>query len=203
MSCTPFIISRPAFWATRCRSWSRASRARRAAVRSSRQCLRVASAAPESASRRSNPIRESRFLSASLRRSRRARRADLLQHGNGRAPPCTRPEEAPAFPKESMNTACTRPGFGNDLGAIMGADFGFIGLDNGIECCRIDIAFFSQDGFQRAHPQLGLGQFRMVMVVVMMIVVVACHGLRIDAIFGLCRGTDSVSLSEWGFGGYV
>ena len=67
----------------------------------------------------------------------------------------------------------------------------------------IDIAFFGQDGFQRAHPQLGLGQFRMVRVVVMMIVIVACHGLRINAIFCPCRGTDSVSPCEWGFGGYA
>jgi hypothetical protein len=39
--------------------------------------------------------------------------------------------------------------------------------------------------------------------VVVMIVVVAGHGLRIDAIFCPCRGTDSVSLSEWGFRGYA
>ena len=93
------------------------------------------------------------------------------------------------------------PGFGNNLGAIVGTDFGFVGLDDGIERGRIDIAFLGQHGLERAHAQFGLGQFRMVMVVV--IVVVAGHGLRIAAIFCPCRGGDSASVCTWGFREYA
>ena len=75
------------------------------------------------------------------------------------------------------------PGLGDHLRAIMRADLGLIGLDDGVERGRIDVAFFGQDGFQRAHAQLGLGQFRMrVVVVMMMVVIVIGHGARIGAI---------------------
>ncbi len=46
-----------------------------------------------------------------------------------------------------------------------------------VERRRIDIAFFGQHGFQRAHAQLGFRQLGMVVVVMMVIVgVVVCHG---------------------------
>jgi hypothetical protein len=41
------------------------------------------------------------------------------------------------------------------------------------------------------------------MVVVMMIMVVAGHGLRIAAIFCPCRGGDSASLCAWGLQEYA
>ena len=37
------------------------------------------------------------------------------------------------------------PGFGDDLRAVVRADLGFVGLDDGIERGRIDIAFFGQN----------------------------------------------------------
>ena len=49
------------------------------------------------------------------------------------------------------------PGFGDDAGAGMRADLGLIGLDDGIERGRIDIALLGQHGLQRAHAQLHLG----------------------------------------------
>jgi hypothetical protein len=49
-----------------------------------------------------------------------------------------------------------KPSLGDDLCAIVGSDLGLICLDDGIECGRIDIAFFGQDGFERADPQLHL-----------------------------------------------
>ena len=57
------------------------------------------------------------------------------------------------------------PRLGDNPGAIVRADLGFVGLDNGIERSRIDIAFFGQDGFERPHAQLRLGQFRVMMIV--------------------------------------
>ena len=57
------------------------------------------------------------------------------------------------------------PGLGDNLRAVVRPDLGFIGLDDGIERGRIDIALFGQDGFERAHAQFGLGQFRMIVVV--------------------------------------
>ena len=65
------------------------------------------------------------------------------------------------------------PGFRNNLRAIVRTDFRFVGLDDGIESSRIDIAFLGQDGLERAYAQFGLGQFRMVV-----IVVVGGHGLK-------------------------
>jgi hypothetical protein len=65
-----------------------------------------------------------------------------------------------------------RPSLGDDLRAIMRADLCFVGLDNGIERGRIDIAFFGQDGFQRSHAQFSLGKLRMVVIVVVVVIVV-------------------------------
>jgi hypothetical protein len=42
------------------------------------------------------------------------------------------------------------PGLGDGARAAMRADFVLVGLDDGIERGRLDIAFFGQDGFQRA-----------------------------------------------------
>ena len=52
------------------------------------------------------------------------------------------------------------PGFGDHLRAVVRADLGFIGLDDGIERGGIDVALFGQDRLERAHAQFGLGQFR-------------------------------------------
>ena len=71
------------------------------------------------------------------------------------------------------------PGLGDDLRAVMRADPGLVGLDDGIERGRLDIALLGQDRLQRAHAQFGLRQFRMVVIVVMMVVVVVimvAHG---------------------------
>jgi hypothetical protein len=68
------------------------------------------------------------------------------------------------------------PGLGDNLRAIVRADPGFIGLDNGIERGWFDIAFFGQDRLERAHAQLGLRQFRMVVIVMMVVVIVVGHG---------------------------
>ena len=72
------------------------------------------------------------------------------------------------------------PGFGDDARAIVRADLRFVGLDDGIERGRLDIALFGQDGLERAHAQFGLGQVRMVVVVVMMVI---GHIGRIIALF--------------------
>ena len=53
--------------------------------------------------------------------------------------------------------------------AVARPDLGLVGLDQKVERSGIDIALFGQDRFERAHAQLGLGQFRMI---VMMVV---CH----------------------------
>ena len=52
---TAFTMALPASSEIQCRSWNHASRARRVAPHSSPRCLRAASAAPGSASRRSSP----------------------------------------------------------------------------------------------------------------------------------------------------
>ena len=64
------------------------------------------------------------------------------------------------------------PGLGDDAGADVRADLGLVGLDDEVERGRIDVALLGQDGLQRAHPQLRLGQLRAVLVIVVMIVVV-------------------------------
>jgi hypothetical protein len=50
------------------------------------------------------------------------------------------------------------PGFGYDARADMRAHLGLVGLDDGVEGGRIDIAFFGQHGFQRPHAQLHFGE---------------------------------------------
>ncbi len=74
------------------------------------------------------------------------------------------------------------PGFRHDLRAIARADLGLIGLDDGVERGRVDIAFFGQDGFERAHAQLHLRQFRMVVIVIMV-----AHGAKNKRVVGRCR----------------
>ena len=84
------------------------------------------------------------------------------------------------------------PGPGDDAGAVARADLLLVGLDQEIERGRIDVAFFGQHRFQRAHAQLGFRQFGMVVIVVVMMVVVVVvmvvHKGRIVAKSGLCRG---------------
>ena len=59
-----------------------------------------------------------------------------------------------------------------------------------VERGRIDVALFGQDGLQRAHAQLRLGQLRAVLVVmIVVVVIVCCHGnanSRIVSSFGGC-----------------
>ena len=64
------------------------------------------------------------------------------------------------------------PRLGDDARAAMRANLGLVGLDQGVERDRIDIALLGQDCFKRAHAQLRLGQFG----AVVMIVVVVGHG---------------------------
>jgi hypothetical protein len=54
--------------------------------------------------------------------------------------------------------------------ADLRAHLGLVGFDDGVESGRIDIAFFGQHGFQRPHAQLHFGEFRTVLVVMVMIV---------------------------------
>ena len=73
----------------------------------------------------------------------------------------------------------------NDAGAVARADLGLVSFDQEIERGRIDITFFGQNRLEGAHAQLGLRQFRMVVIVVM---IRAGHNLTIGAIFRRCRG---------------
>jgi len=82
------------------------------------------------------------------------------------------------------------PGFGDDVRAIVRADFGLIGLDDGIERRRIDVAFLGQDRLQRADAQFGLRQFRMVVMVMVVVVIMFAHAAKIVAKSGLCRAGD-------------
>ena len=75
------------------------------------------------------------------------------------------------------------PGLGDDARAIVRADPGLIGLHDGVERGRIDIALLGQHGLQRADAELDLGQLR---VVVVMIVI--AHTRRIPEKIRLCRG---------------
>jgi hypothetical protein len=68
------------------------------------------------------------------------------------------------------------PGACYDLGAIVRADAGLVSLDDGVERGRIDIAFFGQDGLERAHPQLCLAELGAMVVLVLMLMVLAGHG---------------------------
>lgn len=64
------------------------------------------------------------------------------------------------------------PGLGDHLRAIVRADLGLVGLDDGVQRRRLDIAFFGQDALERAHPQLGLGQLGMVVIMVVVVMVI-------------------------------
>ena len=58
------------------------------------------------------------------------------------------------------------PGACDDLAANMRADLGLVCFNDLVEHGRVDIAFFGQHRLKGAHPQRHLGQFRMVMIVV-------------------------------------
>src|SRR4051794_12805969 len=86
------------------------------------------------------------------------------------------------------------PGLGDDAGAIVGADPGLIGLDDGIERGRLDVTFLGQDRLEGAHAQLGLGQLGMVVIVVVMMFT---HASKIVPESGPCRGEDSANIAPW------
>src|SRR5262245_37819261 len=67
--------------------------------------------------------------------------------------------------KQGLFECRVAPGLSDDSGAVAWSDPGLVGLDNGIERGRIDIALFGQHGFQRAHSQLGFRKLGMVVVV--------------------------------------
>ena len=75
------------------------------------------------------------------------------------------------------------PGAGHDARAVARPDARLVRLDDGVERRRIDMALLGQDGFERAHPRLHLGQFRMIgmVVIVMMVVVIVRHGASLCA----------------------
>ena len=58
------------------------------------------------------------------------------------------------------------PGLGDDARADMRADPGLVRLDDAVERRRIDIALLDQNGFERPHAQLHLGQCRSIVVIV-------------------------------------
>ena len=68
------------------------------------------------------------------------------------------------------------PGLGDDDRAVARADLGLVGLDDGVERGRIDVALLGQHGFQRAHAKLRFRQLRAVLVVMIVVVVVSGHG---------------------------
>src|SRR5437879_10850082 len=92
------------------------------------------------------------------------------------------------------------PGLSDHANAVARSDLLLIEIDQEVEGCRIDIAFLGQDRFQRAHAQLGLRQFGMIVIMVVVVVVMPGHGAKIGAKSGLCRGRDSASISPWGRG---
>ena len=68
------------------------------------------------------------------------------------------------------------PGLGDDPGAVVRADLGFVGLDQHIERLRVHVAFLDQDRFERAHAQVHLREMRAVLVIVVVImIVIAVH----------------------------
>ena len=58
------------------------------------------------------------------------------------------------------------PGLGDHDRAVPRSDLGLVGLDDGVERGRVDIALLGQHGFQRADAKLRLRQLRAVLVVV-------------------------------------
>src|SRR5207247_2107958 len=59
---------------------------------------------------------------------------------------------------------------------IVRPDLGLVGLDDCIERRGLDVAFLGQDGLQRAHAQLHLGELRAVLVVMVVVVIVVFAG---------------------------
>ena len=64
------------------------------------------------------------------------------------------------------------PGLGDDARAVVGADPGLERLDDLIEGGRINIALLCQYGLECAHPQLHLGEFGTMLMMVVVIVVI-------------------------------
>ena len=84
----------------------------------------------------------------------------------------TTPKPSTALLASSSSAVLERriaPGLGDDAGADMRTDLGLVGLDQRVDGGGVEIAFLGQHGFERADAQLHFGQFRAV--VVMMIVV--------------------------------
>ena len=67
------------------------------------------------------------------------------------------------------------PGFGDDACAVAWSDFLLIGLDQHVECSRIDIALFGQHSFEGSHAQLGFRKLGMIVIVVVVVIVFG-HG---------------------------
>ena len=84
-----------------------------------------------------------------------ADRADMAQRGNRRG----------GVLQQRLPEGGIGPGPGDDGCAVARADLGLVGLDDGIECRRIDVAFLGQNGFQGTDPALRLRQLRAVLVV--------------------------------------
>ena len=63
------------------------------------------------------------------------------------------------------------PRLGDDERTVARPDLGLVGLDDGIERRRIDVALLGQDRFQGAHAQLRLRQFGAMLVGMIVIVV--------------------------------
>ena len=99
----------------------------------------------------------------------------IAEFGNRR---CRVPEQAGSI---GGIGPCAR----HHAGTVTRPDLGLIGFNQEIERGRIDITFFGQNRLEGAHAQLGLRQFRMVVIVVM---IRAGHNLTIGAIFRRCRG---------------
>jgi hypothetical protein len=72
---------------------------------------------------------------------------------------------------EPVHVLTVGPGLGHDLGAVSRANAGLIGLDQFVQCSRVDIALFHQKAFQRAHPECRFRQLGMLMVMVMVVVI--------------------------------
>src|SRR5205814_2135589 len=71
-----------------------------------------------------------------------------------------------AILEQSLFESGIGPGLGHNLRAVVRADFRFIGLDDGIERGRLDVAFLGQDRLECAYATFGLRQVGMVVIVV-------------------------------------
>jgi hypothetical protein len=86
------------------------------------------------------------------------------------------------------------PGAGDKAGAVFRADLGLVAFNQEVECCRIDIALLGEDGFERAHAKLNVGQLGMPLVgmpLVRMVVVMVVIGHRQTS--ALCIGRNRVA----------